>query len=247
LNITGSVTPQPFVKDNIICLYNGEIYNHGDFGHYSSDGECLIDLYLKYGNKFVKELDGEFSIILLDFNENIMVMSVDPFKTKPLFYSIDHMDFGCSTYKTPLLLLGHVNVKKMKPNNTIIFRLPNMIIIDEFTTCEFDLDQHKNTFEDWSEAFKNSILKRTSNLTKKLFIGLSSGYDSGVICSELINHNKQFTAYTMMGKTENKDVLNERHDILKNYKNADLKLLYKSNADREIQRDLIRRQSESFK
>ena len=28
LNITGSVTYQPFIKNDIICLYNGEIYNH---------------------------------------------------------------------------------------------------------------------------------------------------------------------------------------------------------------------------
>ena len=64
LSITGEFTEQPFVDydDQIVCIYNGEIYNHEDFGDYKSDGECLIPLYKKYGDKFVKELDGEFAI-----------------------------------------------------------------------------------------------------------------------------------------------------------------------------------------
>ena len=47
LSITGKFTKQPFLKDDIVCLYNGEIYNYKEFGNYNSDGECLIDLYKK--------------------------------------------------------------------------------------------------------------------------------------------------------------------------------------------------------
>ena len=49
LSITGNFTIQPFIENNIICLYNGEIYNYGD---YKSDGECLIPLYKKHGFDF---------------------------------------------------------------------------------------------------------------------------------------------------------------------------------------------------
>ena len=41
--------------------------------------------------------------------------------------------------------------------------------------------QHKDNFDDWNSAFSNSIYKRTSDTTQKAFIGLSSGYDSGLI------------------------------------------------------------------
>ena len=33
LHITGEITPQPFVKDNIVCVFNGEIYNFKKFGN----------------------------------------------------------------------------------------------------------------------------------------------------------------------------------------------------------------------
>ena len=43
LSITGDFKPQPFVKNNIVVLYNGEIYNSDFYGNYDSDGECIID------------------------------------------------------------------------------------------------------------------------------------------------------------------------------------------------------------
>ena len=45
LHITGSVIKQPFVKNDIVCVFNGEIYNYKDFGTYNSDWECIIDVY----------------------------------------------------------------------------------------------------------------------------------------------------------------------------------------------------------
>ena len=32
-----------------VLVFNGEIYNYLDFNTYKTDGECLIDLYEKYG------------------------------------------------------------------------------------------------------------------------------------------------------------------------------------------------------
>ena len=53
LSITGDFTKQPFKDDDVICIFNGEIYNYSSFGDYKSDGECLIPLYKKYGTEFV--------------------------------------------------------------------------------------------------------------------------------------------------------------------------------------------------
>ena len=68
LSITGDLTPQPFVKNNIVCVYNGEIYNY-DREKYKSDGECLIDLYKTHGDTFTQKLDGEFAVVLFDFEK----------------------------------------------------------------------------------------------------------------------------------------------------------------------------------
>ena len=58
LHLTGDKTLQPFQKNNILAVFNGEIYNYLDFGPYKTDGEVLIDLYEKYGPKFTRLLDG---------------------------------------------------------------------------------------------------------------------------------------------------------------------------------------------
>ena len=61
LSITGDFVTQPFVEDNIICLYNGEIYNYTEFGDYKSDGECLIPLYKKHSFDFIKKIRSNLS------------------------------------------------------------------------------------------------------------------------------------------------------------------------------------------
>ena len=75
LHLTGEKTTQPFIEDNIVAVFNGEIYNYLDFGSYKTDGECLIDLYKKHGPEFTKLLDGEFALCLIDFSEDIILIS----------------------------------------------------------------------------------------------------------------------------------------------------------------------------
>ena len=53
LHLTGEKTIQPFIQDNIVAVFNGEIYNYLQFGNYKTDGECLIDLYKKHGQNLL--------------------------------------------------------------------------------------------------------------------------------------------------------------------------------------------------
>ena len=210
LSITGAYTPQPLEKDNVFVLFNGEIYNFKDFGKYDNDTKCIIPLYEKYGPQFTKYLDGEFAITLVDYNKQIIVISSDLFKTKPLFYSIDGLNIGASSYKTPLVKCGHVNIQKANPNETIVISLPTGKIIERFEIYTFDLNQKKKTFDDWMTAFSESISKRArNNVREKIFIGLSSGYDSGAIACEMFQQKINFKCYSHIGR-ENVDILNRR-------------------------------------
>ena len=69
LHITGDRITQPFIDNDIVCVFNGEIYNYKEFGNYRSDGECIIDLYKNYGLEFAKKLDGEFAICIIGFKK----------------------------------------------------------------------------------------------------------------------------------------------------------------------------------
>jgi asparagine synthetase B (glutamine-hydrolysing) len=243
LSITGDFTIQPFVNDNIICLYNGEIYNYQEFGSYNSDGECLIPLYKKEGFNFIKKLDGEFAITLIDFNKNIVIISTDTFKTKPIFYTLTN-GIGTSSYSEPLKRLGHDNVLKMEPNTTLIVDLNTLEILEKITVCDFDiLNENKDNYDDWVKAFKNSIEKRTKGIREKIFIGLSGGYDSGAICCELLSQNVPFKSYTVVG-TENNDILNKRFNLLKGNEQQSLT---KNPNEINLSYNYIKQNTEEFK
>lgn len=243
LSITGEFKPQPYSHGDINLIYNGEIYNYKNFGNYNSDGECLIPLYRKYGSDFIKHLDGEFAICLIDYEKQIAVMSSDIFKTKPLFYSINEKSFGCASYKTSLEKLGYVNILKVKPNTIYTICLKEFKILEENAIYNFDLNQYKLNYDDWIKAFEKSIEKRLKGVSKPVFIGLSSGYDSGLIYSELIKQNNPFFSFSLRG-TENDEILNKRLA----FKSEKVKSfsLYKNSNDYDISHEIIKQRTEKF-
>ena len=246
LSMTGEITPQPFIEDDIVCLYNGEIYNFKEFGDYDSDGKCLIPLYKEYGNKFVKMLDGEFAIVLFDFSNGKVIISSDVFRTKPLFYSIDNGNFGFSTFEQPLVKLGHKKISKFPPNTTRVLNLVDLSLIEEHSVYDFNLDQYKDSFTDWNIAFENSIRKRTEDFSRDIFIGLSSGYDSGGICLELIKQKKPFKAYSVIG-TENDEIFRKRWNLIEKTGISEFEILHKNNNQAAIPfEDYVNKNLEPF-
>lgn len=206
LHITGDKVSQPFKKNNCICVFNGEIYNYKKFGNYKTDGECIIDLYEKYEDEFAREIDGEYSIVIIDFNKNCITSATDCFGTKPLWYC--HTDnFGYSSFKYQLEDLGLNNVYKQLPNTTNVYNLSDRRLIKTLTNYNFNLNQYKSNFDDWVKAFQRSITKRT--LTKNIFCGLSSGLDSGAIVNEMSKQGIDFLAFSLM-ENESKEILENR-------------------------------------
>ena len=220
LSMTGNnFTIQPFTykNDSIVILFNGEIYNYKDFGDFNSDGECIIEAYYKYKDDFIKYLDGEFAILLMDFEKNKLYFSSDIFCIKPLWYSIEENYIGISSYKSCLEKLNFKNITEMPFNTTIVVDISNNFeIIKKISVYDFDLKQFKTSFDDWNNAFEKSIIKRTQNKKHKIFIGLSSGYDSGLIAAVLKKLNINYKAYTIEG-SENKEIIDKRNLIHDNY------------------------------
>ena len=217
LHLTGKFTIQPFVnkKKDIVCLFNGEIYNYKSFGNYVSDGCCLIDLYIKYGIDFISKLDGEFAISLFDFKKDIFIISTDVFATKPLWYSINKNRLGISTYESALIRSNMKKRIKLLANTTLVFKISNLRKIEERRVFKFNFRQFKTNYNDWIKAFVESVKKRTDNDNYPVYVCLSSGYDSGVICCTLNLIKKKYYTYTILSN-ENENILKER--IRKNKK-----------------------------
>lgn len=197
LSITGDFAPQPYVEDDIVCVYNGEIYN---LPYKKSDGENLIPLYKKYGTEFTKYLDGEWAVALYDFKNYIALFATDLFATKPIWRN----GLECASYESGVG--GH----KIPANTIEIVSFKGKE--DVINYHKWDLDQHKNDYDDWILAFEKSINKRA---IKNCFIGLSSGYDSGAIACEMIKQGIDFKAFLIQG-IEDKKTLDERMKLIKN-------------------------------
>lgn len=82
--------------------------------------------------------------------------------------------------------------------------------LDEFYNHEFDFNQHKDTYDDWLDAFRQSVERRALD---GCAIGLSSGYDSGALAFELFKQGVKCKAY-LMRNHENGDIINKRKEIL---------------------------------
>lgn len=193
LPVTGELTMQPFVERNIVCLMNGEIYNH-EFE--KSDGENIIPLYKKHGLLFPNQLDGEFAVALYDFDKDMVLFVTDRFATKPLWVS----GIECASYQSG------VGGREIEPNTVLALQISNEKELFRYNYHKWDFKQFKDSYDDWITAFERAIKKRA---TDRCFVGLSSGYDSGAISKELSKQGVDFKAFSIYNN-ENEQVINER-------------------------------------
>lgn len=212
LHLTGEITYQPIIDNNIVCIFNGEIYNYKKIlPNALSDSYSIIEAYKKYGNNFVSYLDGEFTIVLFDFNKNLLFISSDIFKTKPLFYNIEN-DIVISSYESVCKNIKNQNYNKINPNEVLIFDLNTKILIEKLPIYNFNLNQFKTTYDDFYVALENAILKRYPESSIPL-ISLSSGNDSGVIAC-CLNKYKKPALFISIPKNEDNNIIMERNKIL---------------------------------
>lgn len=227
LSITGEFSTQPFTDDDIIVLFNGEIYNYKNFGNYASDGLCILDLFRNENVDSLSKLDGEFAIFIHDKKNQEFILTTDTFGTKPLYYSIENDKISVSSYPDPIQKLQFSQVKRCKPNTILSIDSNTLEIKYEKVLYEFNLEQTKESFDDWHRAFLNSILKRCSNLQHNFIVPLSSGYDSGLICHSLNILSIDYVSYSMVGQ-ENYNILTRRLSV---NRNTHKELLPKMSAD----------------
>ena len=82
---------------------------------------------------------------------------------------------------------------------------------DRYCLHEFDLRQFKSTTEDWQAAFRHAVWKRAVGSNHPIFVGLSSGYDSGALHLALESQAPAHLAnYFTVAAEELPDVIQKR-------------------------------------
>ena len=109
---------QPMIFDDILLVFNGEIYNYKELIHVEqlecktkSDSEVLIRLYQKYGFNFLNKLNGMFAFCIYDIKKELYFCARDRYGKKPFFYYFKNNKFIFSSSIKSIL-----NLLDSKPN-----------------------------------------------------------------------------------------------------------------------------------
>ena len=163
----------------------------------------------------------EFAIVLYDSTKQVMRLYTDVFGTKPLHYGINERDFAVASYASAIYSLGFETALKVPANTLVEISTRDGSLHVQSGLFEFSLDQYKDGFSEWDAAFTESIAKRTRNIQEQIFIGLSSGYDSGGIACELNAQGVNYKSYSLLGN-EDKKILEERMRIIAEHSQSEL-------------------------
>jgi asparagine synthase (glutamine-hydrolysing) len=106
---------QPMIFDDIVLVFNGEIYNYKALivseqlqCKTASDTEVIIRLYQKYGIDFLNKLNGMFAFVLYDIKKDRYFCARDRYGKKPFFYFMKDKQFiFSSSLKSIIKILGH--------------------------------------------------------------------------------------------------------------------------------------------
>ena len=207
--------PQPIEKNGSWLLWNGEIYKYPKT--YTSDTKYLID-YLADGgiNQIFNtstRLDGEYAIAF--YEKNKLYLITDDFFTKPLSFSTSNNTIIFSSYESAIKEVDkNAKINHALPNSLYVFDTNTYTLIERRDIYKWDFNPKHNSYDDWNVAYVDAVSKRC-NADKNIFLPLSSGYDSGGICAEIIEANVPCTMYSYLGQ-EDKGIMSSRINLIKN-------------------------------
>jgi len=108
---------QPFIEDDLVLIFNGEIYNYvelrreleglGQSFRTESDTEVLLQAWRHWGEAAFDRLEGMWAFALLDRRQGRLILSRDRFGEKPLFtWRVGPMLYFASEVKALAALAG---------------------------------------------------------------------------------------------------------------------------------------------
>jgi len=203
-------------KDKIFMLLLGDVYNIPELinecedKEYISKESSILDicskLYFRYGSSFIKRLNGQFSLVLRDEKEDILIVAVDRFGlSRPVYYNVEKNFTYSSHLKTLLnqktisstidmiglsLFLKYAyipspktiikGISKLGPGEMIICRSDELSIIRyiDFKCIQRQMDEDEAKYE-YLQLLSQSISRRLcKDNISPVPIFLSGGLDS---------------------------------------------------------------------
>jgi len=200
---------QPFFKNGVLVMFNGEIYNYKNLIKkydlkVTSEVEVLYELWIRFGVEFVKLLDGMFAVAVYDKK---LYLFRDEFGKKPLYFTKNGIFASEIKAILPFVekkidyraLSEYLAYNSSIAPNTIyegIFKLPAGCYYDGEIKKWYDFERIENekcdkeyVCDEVERLLIKSIEKR---MMGEVEIGslLSGGVDSSLIAAILSKHGK---------------------------------------------------------
>lgn len=199
LSMTGKFTPQPLIQYPMLFMLLGEVYNYHHMEKYPSDIHYAIDMYNIHGDDFTKYLDGEFLFIAYNEITQQIDFYSDPWGTRQVWYEeSDDFYFGTIplapakyySRETENPDLHGQDTRRLKGNSHYRYDVKERKLeLINGELHKWDLNQHKESYDDWTLAFERAVIKRYH---KKTVLALSGGVDSVSIALCLDKYNLPF-------------------------------------------------------
>ena len=229
INALGSDGEQPLKSRSgrWLVIFNGEIYNHQDIRDTNdwndvgpSDGQVIPELLDAFGPVGLQLLRGMFAICAVDLLESNVLVAVDPFGIKPLYWTRDgallkvaseikaifcsQSDFGIDREAIATYLhrgaldnsrSGVKGIERVQPGTWTL--LNDKGVCDTGST--FISGSDSGELSDWETAAASLFESVQMHLMSDVPVSLlmSDGVDSGAIAVALAEHGHDVTAITV--------------------------------------------------
>jgi asparagine synthase (glutamine-hydrolysing) len=221
IDIEGGSQPMEDTKKTLSIVFNGEIFNHEDlkkdllkknytFETDHSDTEVLLYMYKEYGKEMLSKLNGMFAFVIYDKENEVLFIARDRTGIKPLYYSMQGVEFYFASELKTMLEYGLKRELDMQsvanylsfqfiPAPATIFK--GMKKLESAHYATYDIKTTKFTIKKYWDISFNEVKKSKSEIKKDLFeqleksiklwsksdvktaVSLSGGVDSTTIIS----------------------------------------------------------------
>ena len=259
------------MEDNLkkfLIVFNGEIYNFKElraeleqtgsrFTTSHSDTEVILEGYKKFGKKILHKLEGQFSFVILNKENQTIFAARDRVGQKPLYYSIDKNNILFSSSIKPIerfvktkkinfeninsyLQLGvfpspttlYENIFKLRNAELLELDIKdtNSLKIKTYWDLRDYIDYKEFNDEQFTDLFCQSVSKRCI-ADVEIAAFLSGGLDSTAIVKESSRNISNLNTYSISNSEPEYD---ESHWI-----NEATKILNLNNHTFEINNDVL--------
>ena len=198
------------IKGEGILTANCEIYNWEELNKkYNLNAKNDADLLLKFLDKFqlekIDELDGVYAFAYI--KNNIVIITRDVIGVKPLWFSYSTDSFTFASEKKALEKLNYLDIQELNPRQILQYNIKTKELTikhKEFFSFEPEhLENYNEIKNKTADLLDKAIKKRIPQ--KNFGLLFSGGIDSTFLAKYFMDNNYDFTCYTAVLDTENKE------------------------------------------